>query len=245
MIMQDKDLFIFDFIEGNLSQPQKELAEELYETDSSFKEEVDALKHSYFHKTTAPIPYTSPTSLIPKFNYTRWFILAFALSTITFAYLAYNLNSKQKELKNQISTLSHKNIQTHQDLPSHAPKADTIFIEKTELKYVSNSQEKKSSETNYREQNVQNSFISSIFSDINDESDTLMYKLDSEPIEVETQKSQDPNKTTKEVKKLSFKQKVTRFKWEVIYGRSKQREKIATWPEIKDAFKKQRVVPMD
>ena len=244
---QNKELFIFNYLEDNLSVSEKELAEDLYQTDSTFKKDVDLFKLSYYQQSDAKVVLSNKLLLYPKSNF-KYYATALSIVAFVSTYFFFNsLKTENQALKNQIasyssilSTINNKKEvkviassepETKKEKLNEepAPSGSKTGVEKNSLKVVSPKE--------------------TIAIDVSAFYTPITYnqvqglKVEEEVVDVFEDELM-VNTKEKTVRQLTLMQKINNARVKMKYKKHKEKSGLATWQEIKDAFKSQKVVPM-
>jgi hypothetical protein len=117
-----QDEFIFNYLEGNLNNSQKELFEEILTTDYSFKADFELWKKTYELKNTSKDKFSNKAILEPKRALYKYYFVSSLIALTALSYLAFknfeNKNTTSIQYKTKLiysnnsitPPMEHKNL---------------------------------------------------------------------------------------------------------------------------------------
>jgi stress response protein YsnF len=244
---QNKELFIFNYLEDNLSISEKELADDLYVTDEAFKKDVDLFKLSYYQQSDAKVVMSNNMMLYPKSNFKYYASALSIVAIVTAFFFIKALKTENQALLNQIESY-HSILSSINNKPKTKDVDNSTSVFKKEnikVKEVLSESKIKAKRKTLNVEAPKESIseeLTAFYSPINyEQSEDL--KVGGGfivPIEEESLNSSKE----RVVRKLTLMQKINNARVKMKYNKHKEKTELATWQEIKDAFKTQSVVPM-
>jgi len=110
MNKMDQDNFIFNYLEGNLTDSEKSLCEELIQTDADFKSQVKLWESSYYNKDQEPLTLTSKAQLAPKSMFKYWVLTVAAIFSTVLVYQYISLDERTKKLEDKIDEIEASKV---------------------------------------------------------------------------------------------------------------------------------------
>jgi len=257
--LQDK--YIFDFLEGNLSQKEEALFHDLVNEDVNFRNEYLGWKDMYFHTTTDIISFDKKTELKKGTILSRKLIIDSLIVILMFSVTFLGYRNYQLEHK-EITTITSV-IKPETSNSRNPKKEDKIYKSTTQIPSNHTLQKRENKKPVKHQASIENSvprisnrnlvegpILSNIiikpteFTDTtciqstlaNKESkDTLQTKIVLEEVVTTSSKQQTVEiKRSKQAKKILRKEK-----------RNNKKVETPDWTEIKEALKDQKVIPVD
>lgn len=124
----DKDHFIYNYFEGNLSTSELELFNELKQTDTEFADQVNRWSETYFDERIETVEFTRKELVYKKGN-KRLLVGMFLLMTLGLVYLFVSnqrLNEKTESLEKQLIKNSYANEEKYLNVNSIGLKEDEV-----------------------------------------------------------------------------------------------------------------------